>query len=153
MRLLGNCKSNSPNNFKIAIGNLSIDKAGILTLLQTYIHHGRILSGPLFKHPEILTHYYKNVDLSRLGNPCCPDFPTGTKEGSFCAGLATGTKVAASATWLAHPFVPVGVTNRDKRSFFFLFFFSQFFFYFNYNFAFQLNFCISIKLVYWNSVL
>ena len=44
------------------------------------------------------------------------------------------------------PFVPVGVTNRDKRSIFFLFLFSQFFF------LFQLYFCISIKLMYWNSV-
>ena len=39
---------------------------------------------------------------------------TGTKGGPFVPGLATGTKGAASATWLAHPFVPVGVTNRDK---------------------------------------
>jgi len=38
-------------------------------------------------------------------------------------------------------FVPVGVTNRDKMSLFFIFFFSQFFFYFNYTFAFQLNLC------------
>ena len=48
------------------------------------------------------------------------------RGGPFVPGLATGTKSAASATWLAHPF-------------FFLFSFSQFFFYFNYTFAFQLN--------------
>ena len=24
-----------------------------------------------------VVHYYKNVDLSRLGNRCCPGFPTG----------------------------------------------------------------------------
>ena len=33
------------------------------------------------------------------------------KKWTFCPG-------AASATCLAHPFVPVGVTNRDKRVFF-----------------------------------
>ena len=60
--------------------------------------------------------------------------------------IPTGTKGAASATWLAHPFVPVGVTNRDKMSLFFhVFLFSIFF-------LFQLYFCISIKLMYWNSV-
>ena len=42
-------------------------------------------------------HYYKNVDLSRLGNRCCPGFPTGnTSPGQkgcpFVPGLATGTK-------------------------------------------------------------
>ena len=108
-------------------------------------------------------HYYRNANLSRLGNPCCPGFPTGNarpgqKGGPFVPGLATrtkgyllspptGTKGGASATWLAHPFVPVGVTNQDRRSFFFLFFFSQFFFYFNYTFAFQLNLCIGIQCV------
>ena len=68
-------------------------------------------------------HYYSKANLSRLGNLCCPGFPTGNarpgqKRGPFVPSLATGTKGAASATWLAHPFVPVGVTNRDKRSFF-----------------------------------
>ena len=72
-------------------------------------------------------HYYRNANLSRLGNPCCPGFPTGNakpgqKRGPFVPGLATGT-------------------------FFFLFFFSQFFFYFNYTFAFQLNLCIGIQCV------
>ena len=100
------------------------------------------------------THYYRKSNLSRLGNPCCPGFPTGNarpgqKEGgSFVPGLSTGTKGAASATWLAHPFVPVGVTNRDKMSLFFLCSFSQFFFYFNYTFAFQLNLCIEIQCVW-----
>ena len=42
-------------------------------------------------------HYYKNVDLSRLGNRCCPGFPTGNaspgqKGCPFVPGLATGTK-------------------------------------------------------------
>ena len=88
------------------------------------------------RQSKILTyHYYRNANLSRLENPCCPGFPTGNarpgqKWGPFVPGLATGTKDAA---------------NRDKR-YFFLFFFSQFFFYFNY------IFCISIKLMYWNWV-
>ena len=111
-------------------------------------------------------HYYKNVNLSRLGNSCCPGFPTGNaspgqKGCPFVPGLATGTKedllsrlvtqhqprqkVQPAPTWLAHPFVPVGVTNRDKRSFFHVFLFSILF-------LFQLYFCISIKLMYWNSV-
>ena len=76
-------------------------------------------------------HYYKNVDLSRLGNRCCPGFPTG----NACPGQK------------GVPFCP-GCGNRDKRSlFFFMFFFSQFFFYFNYTFAFQLNLCIGIQCV------
>ena len=82
-----------------------------------------------------------------------PVFQPGTPGRPFIPGLATGTNSyllsrlgATSATWLAHPFVPVGVTNRDKMSFFFLFSFSQFFF------LFQLYFCISIKLMCWNSV-
>ena len=42
--------------------------------------------------------------------------PTGTKEDLLSRLVTpTGTKGAASAKWLAHPFVPVGVTNRDKR--------------------------------------
>ena len=66
------------------------------------------------------------------GGPFVPGLATGTKSCLLSRLVTpTGTKGAASATWLAHPFVPVGNTNRDKRSFFFLFFFSQFFFYFN----------------------
>ena len=75
-------------------------------------------------------YYYKNIDLSRLGNRCCPGFPTGN----------------ASPGQKGVPFCP-GSDNRDKRSFFFMFFFSQFFFYFNYTFAFQLNLCIGIQCV------
>ena len=110
----------------------------------------------------------KNVDLSRLGNPCCPGFPTGNaspgqKGVSFCPGSGNRDKRG--------PFVPVGNTNRDKRCcqrphgwrtllsrlvfptgtkgpFFFIFSFSQFFFYFNYTFAFQLNLCIGILCVW-----
>ena len=83
------------------------------------------------------------VPVSQQGTP-----GRDKRGGPFVPGLATGTKGAASATWLAHPFVPVGVTNRDKRSLFFLFSFSQFFFYFNYTFAFQLNLCIWIQCVW-----
>ena len=107
----------------------------------------------------------KNVDLSRLGNPCCPGFPTGNASSGqkgvpFCPGSGNRDKRG--------PFVPVGNTNRDKRCcqrprgwlpfcpgwcyqprqkvlFFPIFLFSILF-------VFQLYFCISIKLMYWNSV-
>ena len=80
---------------------------------------------------NLYNHYYKKVDLSRLGNRCCPGFPT--------ENASPGQKGV--------PFCP-GSGNRDKRSlFFFMFFFSQFFFYFNYTFAFQLNLCIGIQCV------
>ena len=113
----------------------------------------------------ISKHYYKNVDLSRLGNRCCPGFPTGNaspgqKGVPFCPGSGNRDRRG--------PFVPVGNTNRDKRCsqrprgwrtllsrlvlptgtkglFFHVFLFSIFF-------LFQLYFCISIKLMYWNSV-
>jgi len=87
------------------------------------------------RQSKILTyHYYRNANLSRLGNPCCPGFPTGNarpgqKGGSFCPGSG----------------------NRDKRVrqpqkvFFSVFIFSILF-------LFQLYFCISIKPMYWNSV-
>ena len=61
------------------------------------------------------SHYYRNANLSRLGNPCCPSFPTGN----------------------ARP--------GQKVPFFSCFPFLNFF-------LFQLYFCISIKLMYWNSV-
>ena len=88
-------------------------------------------------------HYYKNVDLSRMGNRCCPGFPTGNaspgqKGVPFCPGSGNRDK--------KHPFVPVGVTNRDKR---FIFFPVSLF---SILFLFQLYFYISIKLMYWNSV-
>ena len=77
-----------------------------------------------------------------------PGLATGTKSTLLFVPVGnTGTKGAASATCLVHPFVPVGVTNRTKGPFFFLFLFSQFFFYFNYTFAFQLNLCIGIQCV------
>ena len=111
-------------------------------------------------------HYYKNVDLSRLGNRCCPGFPTGNaspgqKGVPFCPGSGNRDRRG--------PFVPVGNTNRDKRcsqrprgwrtllsrlvlptGTKCLFFFHVFLF--SILFLFQLYFCISIKLMYWNSV-
>ena len=125
------------------------------------------LNNPQSKPSRICAgaHYYKNVDLSRLGNPCCPGFLTGNaspgqKRVPFCSGSGNRDK-------RGH-FVPVGNTNRDKRCcqrprgwrtllsrlvlptgtkgpFFSCFFFSILF-------LFQLYFCISIKLMYWNSV-
>ena len=60
-------------------------------------------------------YYYRNANLFRLGNPFCPDFPSaGTKwGGSFCPECGNRDK--------KDPLVPVGVTNRDQRSFFFYF--------------------------------
>ena len=136
----------------------------LLSRLTSYNRHGSdtTLSHPIFlKKTECITiyYYYKNVDLSRLGNRCCPGFPTGNacpgqKGVPFCPGCGNRDKRG--------PFVPVGNTNRDKRCcqrprgwrtllsrlvLFFMFFFSQFFFYFNYTFAFQLNLCIGIQCV------
>ena len=108
-----------------------------------------------------INHYYRNTNLSRLGNPCCPGFPTGNarpgqKGGPFVPGLATGTKDyllsrlvtptgtkgCASHVALAAPFVPVVNNNRDKKSLFFPVFL------FSILFLFQLYFYISIKLIY-----
>ena len=132
-------------------------KPWLIYLLVTFFFFQRIHDIQLSR----IHHYYRKANLSRLGNLCCPDFPTenarpGQKGDPFVPGLATGTKGyllsrlvtptgtkgAASATWLAHPFVPVG------RSLFFpIFLFSILFFYFNYTFAFQLNLCIGIQCV------
>ena len=65
-------------------------------------------------------HYYKNVDLSRLGNRCCPGFPTG----NACPGQK------------GVPFCP-GCGNRDKRSLFLCF-------------SFLNSFSISIILLHFN---
>ena len=84
-----------------------------------------------------LLHYYKNVDLSQLGNPCCPGFPTGNaspgqKGCPFVPGLATGTKQdllsrlvtptgtkgAASAHVAGAPFCPFCYQPGQKVSFF-----------------------------------
>ena len=88
-----------------------------------------------------------------VGKPLLSRFPNrehqaGTKGGALLSRVwQPGQKVQPAPTWLAHPFVPVGVTNRDKRS---LLFFHVFLF--SILFLFQLYFCISIKLMYWNSV-
>ena len=73
----------------------------------------------------------RGVLLSRVWQPGQKPFvPVGTNRDK---------RVLAGA-----PFVPVGVTNRDKRSFFC--------FLFSILFLFQLYFFISIKLMYWNLV-
>ena len=106
---------------------------------------------PQCRSPSSKEHYYKNVDLSRLGNPCCPGFPTGnTSSGQkgcpFVPGLATGTKGAASAHVAGAPFCPGWCYQPGQKvPFFHVFLFSILF-------LFQLYFCISIKLMYWNSV-
>jgi len=87
-------------------------------------------------------HYYRNADLSRLGNLCCPGFPTGNarsgqKGWPFVPGLATGTK----SPLLSRLVTPTGT----KGPFFSVPLFSIVF-------LFRLYFYISIKLMYWNSV-
>ena len=63
-----------------------------------------LLSGYKLRKTDIIWlecfffHYYKNIDLSRLGNPCCPGFPTGN----------------ASPGQKGVPFYP-GSGNQDKR--------------------------------------
>ena len=77
--------------------------------------------------------YYRNADLSRLGNPYCPGFPTGNAR--------PGQKgVLLSRVWQPRQkaFVPVGNTNRDKRSLFSIYF------------PFLNSFSISIILLYFN---
>ena len=108
-------------------------------------------------------HYYRNANLSRLENSCCPGFPTrNTRPGQKGVLLSRVWQPGQKTTNTNR------VTNQDKRCcqryvagapfcpgwcyqrgqkvpFFFLFFFSQFFFYFNYTFTFQLNLCIGIQ--------
>ena len=91
-------------------------------------------------------HYYRNANLSRLGNPCCPGFPTGNarpgqKGGSFCPRSGNRDKRCCQRHVAGAPFCPGWWTKG------LFFFFSQFFFYFNYTFAFQLNLCIRIQCV------
>ena len=84
------------------------------------------------------THYYRKANLSRLGNPCCPGFPTGNaRPGQKVLPAPRGWR-----TLLSRLVLPTGTKGP-----FFLFSFSQFFFYFNYTFAFQLNLCIGIQCV------
>ena len=107
-------------------------------------------------------HYYKNVDLSRLGNRCCPGFPTGNASPRqmgvpFCPGTEedllswlvtppTGTKGAASAHVAGAPFCPGWCYQPGQKVHFFPVSL------FSILFLFQLYFYISIKLMYWNSV-
>ena len=99
---------------------------------------------------SIASHYYKNVDLSRLGNPCCPDFPTGNaspgqKGVLFCPGSGNRDK-RASAHVAGAQFCPGLCYQPGQKVIFFPVFL------FSILFLFQLYFCISIKLMYWNSV-
>ena len=81
------------------------------------------------------------VPVSQPGTPVrdkrgCPSVP----------GLATGTKGAASAHVASAPFCPGWCYQQGQKiPFFHVFLFSILF-------LFQLYFCISIKLMYWNSV-
>ena len=81
-------------------------------------------------------HYYRNTNLSRLGNLCCPG--SGNRDKRCCQRHVAGA-----------PFCPGWrlVLPTGTKCLFFLFFFSQFFFYLNYTFAFQLNLCIGIQCV------
>ena len=96
-------------------------------------------------------HYYKNVDLSRLENRCCPGFPTGNtspvqKGVPFCPGSGNRDKRCSQRprgwrTLLSRLVLPTGT----KGLFFHIFFLNSFSISIIY-------FCISIKLMYCNSV-
>ena len=86
--------------------------------------------------------YYRNANLSRLGNSYCPGFPTGNAR--------PGQKgVLLSRVWQPgqKAFVPVGNTNRDYQPGQKVPFFLSIFL-FSILFLFQLYFYISIKLMY-----
>ena len=78
----------------------------------------------------------------KKGCPFVPGLATGTKEDLL---LPTGTKGGASAHMAGAPFCPGWCYQPGQKVLFFHFFFSILF-------LFQLYFCISIKLIYWNSV-
>ena len=83
----------------------------------------------------------------KRGCPFVPGVATGTKEDLLSRLVTpTGTKGAASAHVAGAPFCPGWCYQLvQKVSFFHVFLFSILF-------LFQLYFCISIKLMYWNSV-
>ena len=96
--------------------------------------------------------------LSRLGNPFCPGFPTGNARPGqmgvlFCPGSGNRDKKQHQPGQKGLP-VPRGwrtilsrlvLPTGTKALFFHVLLFSILF-------LFQLYFCISIKLMYWNSV-
>ena len=109
-------------------------------------------------------HYYTNVDLSRLGNFCCPGFPTGNarlgQKGVpfYHQPGQKGTLLSPTRTKRCcqrHvPGAPFGSNfcrgwcyQSGQKVHFFLFLFSQLFLYFDYTFTFQLNLCIGIQCV------
>ena len=110
--------------------------------MQVYLSIARC--PPLLQNINVIP--VEKLFLSRFPNQ---KRQAGTKGVPFCPGSGNRDKKhpgAASATCLAQLFVPVGNTNRDKRSIFFPVSL------FSILFLFQLYFCISIKLMYWNSV-
>ena len=57
------------------------------------------------------THYYRSADLSRLGNLCCPGFPTGNarpgqKGVPFCPGSGNRDKRVRQARGAGSTFCP-----------------------------------------------
>jgi hypothetical protein len=84
-----------------------------------------------------------NISIYTTTKPGQQGFPnrerqSGTKGGALLSRVwQPGQKVQPAPTWLAHPFVSVGVTNRDKMSLFSCFSFLNFF-------------SISIILLYFN---
>ena len=83
----------------------------------------------------------------KRGCPFVPGLATGTKEDLLSRLVTpTGTKGAASAHVAGAPFCPGWCYQPGQKvPFFHVFLFSILF-------LFQLYFCISIKLMYWNSV-
>ena len=105
------------------------------------VSFARLFLKPLNCRPS---HYYRNTDLSWLGNLCCPDFPTGNarpgqKGLPFCPGSGNRDKRVLHVP--GAPFCP----GWCYRSIFSVPLFSIVF-------LFRLYFYISIKLMYWNSV-
>ena len=49
-------------------------------------------------------HYYRTGDLSRLGNPFCPGFPTG--NATFCPGSGNRDKRGYQRHVAGAPFCP-----------------------------------------------
>ena len=84
----------------------------------------------------------------KRGCPFVPGLATGTEEDLLSRLVTpTGTKGAASAHVAGAPFCPGWCYQPGQKVSFFLHVFL-----FSILFLFQLYFCISIKLMYWNSV-
>ena len=114
-------------------------------LVDPYINKtilgGMFISTPCM-HRASHYHYYKNVDLSRLGNRDNSGFPTGTpvrdKRGALLSRVwQPGQKVQPAPTWLAHPFIRLVLPTGTKGLFFSYF-------------SFLNSFSISIILLHFN---